>query len=176
MLNERKIQFKSSIDSALLFSSEAHLLALKLQDTPTIAKTNVHKAYYLMLSKQTDEALDLLKFNVENRNHFSTELLGETYNTLGAVYSLRQERDKAISNYLSAIEAFTAVESNKGLARTYVNIGMVYSELKKRDLSDYFFEKSKFHYSKVKDSLGVHNLEEAEDLITAGAKLDVAEK
>ncbi|QNJ97626.1 two-component system sensor kinase [Constantimarinum furrinae] len=176
LLNEGKSRFKTSIDSALLFSSEARLMALKIQDTPVIAKTNVHKAYYLMLGKQPDEALDLLRFNVEHSEYISNELLGETFNTLGAVYALHQERDKAISNYLSAIEAFTHDENNKGLARTYVNIGMVYSALNRNDLSDYFFEKSKFHHSQINNSLSVHNLDEAEGLTTAGAKIDLAEK
>jgi tetratricopeptide (TPR) repeat protein len=175
LLKEGQLRFKTDIDSALLFSSQAHKLALKAGDTPTIAKTNVHQAYYLLVSKQLDKALELLQFNTAQKDQLNMDLLGETYNTMGGVYSLRQENDKAISNYLNAIEVFTESENNKGLARAYVNIGMVYNALGREGLSDYFFEQSKLHYSRITDSLSVHDLNKPKKLTTARAKIDLSE-
>jgi len=150
--------YRTNIDSALFYSNRAYELSLKYKDTLLIGKSIYYKSLCLIGKEKIKEAEDLLQFNITNKHLIDKNDLGDTYSILGAIYSQTNERDKAISLYFKAVETFTESNNNSGLAKTYLNIGVIYDKLDKKELADYFFEQSKFYSQNAKNSNKIHDL------------------
>ncbi|MGS2725743.1 tetratricopeptide repeat-containing sensor histidine kinase [Psychroserpens sp. BH13MA-6] len=134
--------FKTDQDSALYYANIAYNKSLELNDTSVIAKAIIHKNTYLITQKKYEEAEALFNYNFKHIDALSETLKGETYYNFGSVKYLKEEYDLALENYFNAILHYKNAEAEKGLQRSYLQIGVIYSKRNRNDLADYFYEKS----------------------------------
>ncbi|MBN4070616.1 LytTR family transcriptional regulator [Olleya sp. AH-315-F22] len=142
LLNIAQSFYRANIDSAYYYSNVAHQKALKTNNTKSIAKTVYYKSTYLIGQKKFQDAQQLLKYNLDNEQALSNEMLGNTYLNFGAIYYLTEERDKALEHYFTAIAFYEAANYKKGLAKVNLNIGVIYEKLDKMDIANYFYDTS----------------------------------
>ncbi len=69
-------------------------------------------------------------------------LSGNTYYNQSAIHDLKEEFDKALQNYFMSIEFYKKANDKKGLAKAYLQAGVIYEKLNKLKLADYFFDLS----------------------------------
>lgn len=162
LLNKAQSFYQTNIDSAVYYSTIAYHKAINKQDTSKIAKAIGYKSTYLLSQKKTQEAKDLLQFNLDNKLKLKPEDLGVSYNNLGVIYSLKEDDDKALEYYFKALEAFEIVDHYKQLSRVHLNIGIIYRNKEMIDQSDYFFDRSMYFSKLSKDSF-VENIHEGLD-------------
>lgn len=146
--------YKINQDSALYYSEIAYNKAKALNDPAIIGKTIAQMSIYLISKIKYDKAEALLNLNLQNKTKISQKDLGITYSNLGAINSLKEHRDDAILNYLSAIDIFDQLAEHNLLARNYLNIGVIYENEEKLEQADYFFDKSLYHSNLAKNSTG----------------------
>lgn len=154
LLKKAQTFYKSNQDSALYYSEVAYNRAKELNDFAIIGKTIAQKGTYLLSKKKYQEAEDLLKFNLKNDSKINRIDLGITYANLGTIYSLKEQRDIALLNYLTAIDIFEELNDNGYLARTYLNVGVIYENEGEQKQADYFYDKS-LHYSSLDKNNGI---------------------
>ncbi|NNE33541.1 MAG: LytTR family transcriptional regulator [Winogradskyella sp.] len=129
-------------DSAVYFSKKAHTAAKKEKDTFLLASAGYYYSFYLISVGKVAEAQKLLNFNLNNANQLPDDLNGNTHYNQAAIYDIREEFDDALQYYLHAIEFFKAANNKKGLAKSYLQIGVIYEKLGKTQIADYFFDAS----------------------------------
>ena len=134
--------YKKNQDSALYYANKAYHKALKTKNNSIIAKAAYNKSIYLIGTKQYDEANKILQNALKNQKEISNKTLGNIYYNIGAVFYLKEERDKAIEHYLLAIDYYTKAQNNKGLAKANLQIGVIYEKLDKMDIANYFYDTS----------------------------------
>ncbi|TDI71151.1 MAG: hypothetical protein E2O86_02490, partial [Bacteroidetes bacterium] len=130
--------YRTNVDSALVYSGEAYTLSLQARDTSLIAISIFYKSLCLISKEEFEDAEDLLQFNITNKDHISIDILGDSYSNLGAIYSQTHQRDKALTVYFNALEVFSDANNAGGLAKTNLNIGVIYDHLGKTELAAYF--------------------------------------
>ncbi|WP_299332971.1 histidine kinase [uncultured Psychroserpens sp.] len=163
LLSKAQAFYKTNQDSAYYYSNIAHIKAISLKDTSKIAEAITYKTTYMLSLKKYDEALVLLQYNLNHKHLITKKDLGITYNNLGALYALREERDLALVNYLNAIDVFTETNNHSFLARNYLNAGVIYENEGMLELADYFYDKSLYH-SKLSKNKVANNLHETIEL------------
>ncbi|MCZ6594201.1 MAG: histidine kinase [Bacteroidetes bacterium] len=168
--------YRTNIDSALVYSSEAYTLSLQARDTSLIAISIFYKSLCLIGKEEFEEAEDLLQFNITNKDHISIDILGDSYSNLGAIYSQTHQRDKALTVYFNALEVFSDANNAGGLAKTNLNIGVIYDHLGKTELAAYFFEQSKFYSLRTATSSDVHDLTKTDELSNPDLMIEMAIK
>ena len=99
--------WQSDMDSVYYYAHEAHEKALAIQDTVLIARSCYFKGLSLSQRKEYDAAFDVVQYNLKYKEKLPPVILGDTYNLIGTLYDQKQERDKAISSYLQAIDIYT---------------------------------------------------------------------
>lgn len=159
LLAKAQTFYKTNQDSAYYYSNLAHLKAIALKDTSKIASAITYKTTYMLSLKEYDKALALLQYNLDYKHLITKKDLGVTYNNLGALYALREERDLALINYLNAIDVFTEIGDHSFLARNYLNAGVIYENEGMLKLADYFYDKSLYHSKRSKNK-AVNDLHE----------------
>lgn len=132
--------YKTNQDSALFYADVAYNKALMTDNVSIIANAAYHKSIYLIGKKEYDEAYEILLNNLKNKNVISYETIGNIYYNIGAVFYLKEERDKAIENYLLAIEHYSEANYKRGLAKANLQIGVIYEKLNKMDVANYFYD------------------------------------
>ncbi|PKA82961.1 tetratricopeptide repeat protein [Ulvibacter sp. MAR_2010_11] len=137
--------YKTHQDSALYYSNIAFVKAKELNNVKLIGKTVAQKTTYLISKKKYTEAERLLNINIENASKISPFDLGVTYANMGAINSLKEHRDTALENYLSAINIFEEISEYPYLARTYLNIGVIYENEGEIAQADFFYDKSLYY-------------------------------
>lgn len=158
LLQKANSLLQSDIDSVYFYSNQAYDKAVKFQDTVLIARTVYFKALSLSERKEYDAALEVVQFSISAKKKLPPGLIGDTYNLVGSIYDQKQERDKAITYYLNAIDSYTEANSTRGLARTYLNIGVIYQDISKPQLATYFFDQSKYYSTKSGEISGIHDI------------------
>lgn len=132
-------------DSTTYYASLARSKAYVTADTVLIGRVNYLSAHYLLNQNKFDEAKALLQFNFDNEANLSPSLLGESYYTLGNIYYLTEEWDTAIEHYLNALAQHEIGQNSKGLARTNLQLSVLYSKKGDSVLSKHFGDASLFH-------------------------------
>lgn len=145
LLQKANVFYKTNQDSAIYYSGLAYKKALKQGEISLIGKAISQHATYLISKKKYQEAEKLLNQNLHNKLDISKIDLGITYANLGSINSLKEQRDVALENYLTALEIFEEINSHDYLARTYLNIGIIYENEGKNKQADYFYDKSLHH-------------------------------
>ena len=134
--------YKTNLDSAVFYANRAYTDALQLKDTALIARAIVSKSTYLLSQNTFEEAQKLLQFNLQNKEKLPPKVLGNTFLNLGVTYNMQEENEEAISQYLKAIDVFLGTQAYQSLARTYLNIGVIYEDLEKMNDANYFYDES----------------------------------
>ena len=154
LLQKAQVFYKSNQDSALYYSDLAYHIAKKEHNIELLGKTIAQKGTYLLSKKKYQEAEELLNFNLQNKEKINTIDIGITYANLGTIYSLKEQRDIALTHYLTAIDIFEEVKDHGYLARTYLNVGVIYENESKQKQADYFYDKS-LYYSSLDKNKGM---------------------
>lgn len=163
LLQKATAALQTDMDSVYFYSEQAYEKAVVLQDTTLIARTLYFKGLSQSQRKEYDAAINTLQFGLQHKDKLPVGLLGDIYNLVGSVYDQKQERDVAIPYYLDAIDAYKQVESARGLSQAYLNIGVLYQNLGKPKLAEYFFEQSKFYGMQSGNRSGIHDLSQGGD-------------
>ncbi|WP_439506910.1 tetratricopeptide repeat-containing sensor histidine kinase [Sediminibacterium sp.] len=88
-------------------------------------------------------------------------LEASAFNIMGSIYNLTGKFDKAIANYLKAIQLFEITNNMLSLATMYNNIGMIYNNTQQFKLAMEYFNKglvisSKNHFEKTKALININ--------------------
>lgn len=134
--------YKTNQDSALFYAGKAYEIALQTDNSSIIANAAYHKSIYLIGKKQYGEASEILQNILKNKTAIPYQTLGNVYYNMGSIYYLKEEYNKAIENYLLAINYYTEAKYKKGLAKANLQIGVAYEKLNKMDIADYFYKTS----------------------------------
>ncbi len=129
-------------DSALYFSKKAYDIAEKEKDTFLIGATGYYYSFYLISLNKIARAQDLLQFNFNNQNKLSDVLNGNSNYNQAAIYDQKEQFDSALEYYFYSVEFYKTANNKKGLAKSYLQIGVIYEKLGKLKLADYFFDAS----------------------------------
>lgn len=132
--------YKTNQDSALFYANLAYNKAIMTDNISIIANAAYHKSIYLIGKKEYDEAYEILQNILKNTTIISHETLGNIYYNIGAIFYLKEERDKAIENYLLAIEHYNEANNKRGLAKANLQIGVIYEKLDKMEIANYFYD------------------------------------
>jgi len=166
--------YRTNVDSAYYYSNVAHQKALKTKNTKGIANTIFYKSTYLIGQKKFQEAQQLLKYNLDNKQALSNKMLGNTYLNFGAIYYLKEERDTALEYYFSAITFYEMANYKRGLAKVNLQIGVIYEKLNKMDIANYFYDKS-LSYSPSSNNSN-HSADEIPYDISFEKKIEMSKK
>ncbi len=169
LLQEAKQANKTNQDSTLYFSELAHRHALELEDTFLTAATGYYYSFYLITNNQTDRAQELLDYNFKYLDELPDVLKGNTTYNQAAIYDLKEEFDLALEWYFESKVHYENAENQKGLARTLLQIGVIYDKLKKAQLADHFFNLSMVAsgYSNTEDNSAIISQTDPKELIKA---------
>ncbi|EDP72828.1 hypothetical protein FBALC1_17042 [Flavobacteriales bacterium ALC-1] len=129
-------------DSALHFSKKAYDIAKKTKDTFLIGSAGYYYSFYLISVDKITEAQSLLRFNFDNQDKLTDALKGNTHYNQAAIFDIGEQFDKALEYYLYSVDFYKTAKNKKGLARSYLQIGVIYEKLNKIELADYFFDAS----------------------------------
>ncbi|MCW5519902.1 histidine kinase [Aureitalea sp. L0-47] len=158
LLSRSKAVYQSDLDSALVFVNDAYRLAIERQDSAVIAMVAVTKSFYHFTRDEPQKVEETLQFLFDNPDKVPLSSLGQAYNHMGGVKYRHVGMDEALRMYFKAIEIQEQANNFAGLARTYLNLGMIYNGLEKKDLAEYFFEKSAFNSSRNSQGNQVHEV------------------
>ncbi|WP_299121357.1 LytTR family transcriptional regulator [uncultured Winogradskyella sp.] len=129
-------------DSAIYYSQKAYDLAKREKDTFLIGATGYYYSFYLISVDKITEAQALLQFNFDSQDKLNGVLNGNTNYNQAAIYDIKEEFDKALEYYFYGVEFYKTANNKKGLAKSYLQIGVIYEKLGKLKLADYFFDAS----------------------------------
>jgi tetratricopeptide (TPR) repeat protein len=132
-------------DSTLFYASLAQDKALSSRDTSLIARSNYILAHYLVSHNEFEAANRVLTFNFVHQKKLTPVLLGSSYYTLGTIFYLREEWDAAIENYLKALAHYEIAQNSNGLARTNLQLSVIYSKKGDTTLTNHFADASLYH-------------------------------
>lgn len=173
LLDKAKSFNNASVDSALVYVDRAKELAVQEGDTLKLAEVNNLSSYVLLLNGQHDRAIAELDFNLKALPATAHELKSETFYNLGSAYYLKEVYDQAIANYLSAIEEFQITEDRSGLAKSNLQVGVIYEKLDKMELANYFYDRS---ISSSKSTLQAHPTSANSESSTSAEKEELSSK
>lgn len=128
ILNALSFEFAGTDNhKAMLYASEAKMLAEKLQYLPGLAEANYNTGlvcYYLSDYSKTLPSLNnaLTLFTGQN----NIKGIAKTLNLFGIIYDAYTLYDKALDYYLKALEYFNQSGDERGKAMCYTNISQVY--------------------------------------------------
>lgn len=125
-------------DSSLFYSKKAHSLAKTKQDTFLIAAAGYYYSFYLISSNLFEEAIAVLNFNITHSKVLPEVLMGNTFYNLGSISYLKEVYDDAIENYLVAQDYYSVSSNKKGLARTQLQLSIIYNKLGDTEMENYF--------------------------------------
>ena len=88
-------------------------------------------------------------------------LEASAFNIMGSIYNLNGKFDKAIANYVKAIQLFEITNNMLSLATMYNHIGMIYNNTQQFKLAMEYFNKglvisSKNHFEKTKALININ--------------------
>lgn len=91
----------------------------------------------------------------------NTALEASAFNIIGTIYNLTGKFDKAIANFLKAIQLFEITNNMLSMATMYNNIGMIYNNTQQFKLAIEYFNKglvisNKNHYEKTKALININ--------------------
>ena len=158
LLTKASAVYQTNLDSALVYADEAYRLAVEKKDTSVIAMVAVTKSFFHFTRDEPEKVEETLQFLFDNPDKVPLSSLGQAYNHMGGIKYRHEGMDEALRMYFKAVEIQEQVGNYAGLARTYLNLGMIYNGLDKKDLAGYFFEKSSFNSSRDSKENSVHNV------------------
>ncbi|MBC2843915.1 LytTR family transcriptional regulator [Winogradskyella flava] len=129
-------------DSAIYYSKKAYDLAKKEKDTFLIGSTGYYYSFFLISIDKIEEAQLLLRFNFDNQDKLNSVLKGNTYYNQAAIFDISEQFGKALEYYFYSLDFYKTANNKKGLAKSYLQIGVIYEKLDKLKLADYFFDAS----------------------------------
>lgn len=137
-----RLSRSKNLDSAVFYSKQAYSLADKQTNIQIKARTVYLYSYYLIASNKFEEALDLIQFNIDHKEILSYEVLGNTYYNLGSIYYLKEQYDDAILHYLEAVYFFELAKDQRRIAKTQLQLSVIYYKLGNIKMQDYFADAS----------------------------------
>lgn len=139
---------KSISDSAFLYYYKAEKMYTTLNDSYQLARTIINKAELLFRvgdfigsEKEVFKGLRIIK---EDENEAANEINYDAHNMLGMVYNSMGEYENAIIYHkkaLNTIDALEIIGKNQTMAISYLNLGLVYMNLKKYKEAKSYFQK-----------------------------------
>lgn len=139
---------KSVSDSAFLYYYKAEKMYVTLNDNYQLARTLINKAELLFRvgdfigsEKEVFKGLRIIK---DDKNEDANEINYDANNMLGMVYNSMGEYEDAVEYHkeaLKTIENFQIIGKNQTMAISYLNLGMVYVNLKNYKIAKYYFLK-----------------------------------
>jgi len=142
LLKEADAFYKVDLDSALFYIDKAILNLKPYQAYELKAKTRLYKSRYLLFKREYGSIIETLQSNIDNAALISLETLGRSYKDIGHVYKQEWIPDSALVNYIKALKAFERTGNKRSLSLTYLALGLVYSKMDKKELSQQFYDKS----------------------------------
>ena len=153
-----KSHSKTQLDSAQYYAHLAYKKALVTRDQNLIAKAAFHESSYLIHLKEFDKAQQLLESSLKQNAILNHEQLGNIYLNLGAIDYLMEAYDKALDHYFNAIEYYKLFSFDKGLAKAYLQVGVIYEKKQQMSMADYFYQLSLDHAPNYAQSHHTDNL------------------
>ncbi|RVT78286.1 tetratricopeptide repeat-containing sensor histidine kinase [Flavobacterium sufflavum] len=139
---------KSISDSSFLFYYKAEKMYDKLNDKYQLAKTLVNKADLLFrvgdLIGSEKEIFRVLRIIKDDNNDIANEINYDANNILGMVYNSMNEYGNAISYHQKALKTLDKMQiigKNQTMAISYLNLGLVYVNLKNYKVANDYFLK-----------------------------------
>lgn len=175
LLSRAEETYQVNLDTALVYANKAYRLALATNDTTTIAKVIVAKSFYHFTRDEPEEVEQVLQFIFENQDKVPLTTVGQAYNHMGGIYYRHKGIEDALRMYFKAVDIHEQAGNTAGLARTYLNLGMIYRKIEKDELAEYFFEKSSQNASHGNSSK-IHDLSDTEGLTGARKQLEMTSK
>lgn len=139
-------RIKSIADSSFLFYYRAEKMYEKIGDKDQLAKTLINKSDLLFRvgdfigsEKEVFNSLRIIKDEKE-----TSEVFYDAYNTLGLVYNSMGEYGDAIEynkKALKTLDEMQIIGKNQTVAISYLNLGMVYVNLKNYKVAQNYFLK-----------------------------------
>ncbi len=168
LLAKAQETYQVDLDSALIYANKAYELALASRDTTAIAGAAVAKSFYHFTRDEPEEVEKVLQFIFDNKEKVPLSTVGQAYNHMGGIYFRHKGTEDALRMYFKSVELSELAGNYAGLARTYLNLGMIYRNLNNDELADYFFEKSSYNSSLGGNNVTAHGL--SNDERTSGAE------
>ncbi len=134
--------YKTNQDSALYYAEIAYNKSVERNNIKYIAKSIIYKNTYLIAKKEYDKAELLFDYNIKHLDSLNEGLKGDTFYNLGSIKYLKESYDLALENYSKSISHYKKAKNIKGLQRAFLQIGVIYSKRNKKDLANYFYDKS----------------------------------
>ena len=142
LLGKAQEFYKTNQDSALYYAEIAYSKSIEIDDVQLIARSIIYKNTYLIVQKKYDEAERLFQYNFTHMDSLTEVLKGDTYYNFGSIKYLKENYDLALEHYFNATIHYTKGDIKKGLGKSFLQIGVIYSKLGRKDLANYFYNKS----------------------------------
>jgi DNA-binding LytR/AlgR family response regulator len=163
---------KTNLDSAYYYSDLAHQMFSSISDIKTKSDVIYHKSSYLIQQKKFSEATKLLNDYLSSNETLSFQSLGNIQANLGAIAYLKETYDTALIHYLDAVNYYTEAKHQRGLAKAYLQIGVIYEKRQQMDVANYFYDLSLENTGSSK----THNSEALAPNITFEKKIEMSQK
>jgi|GEM_PF-4181547 len=133
----------------------------KLEQMDELPAENILNLYYLFnkiysYEGRLDKALDIVdkaEFLIKNHPEISHKVQASMYNSIAVVRRQNGQPERAIKNYLKAIELFKAIpDSELSLAAVYSNLAIIYGRSKHYSESEDYFQQSINLYQSIDSS------------------------
>ena len=116
-------------ERALEMARQAADLFEKAGDTRSLVTARNRVGRFLFERGLLPEAERIFRIVVAEGEALAlTDVVGGALNNLGAIASVRGDRDEALRCYERALQAFTATKNEHGLAHTYHNLALAYRD------------------------------------------------
>jgi DNA-binding LytR/AlgR family response regulator len=170
----KKAQYLSrlNLDSSYYYIDLAHQKFSSITDSKTKSDVIYHKSSYLIQQKKFSQATELLKNYLSSNKALSFQSLGHIHANLGAIAYLKEAYDTALLHYLDAVNYYSEVEHKKGLAKAYLQIGVIYEKRQQMEVANHFYDLS----IKNTDSSKTHSPGDLASNITFEKKIEMSQK
>jgi len=162
---------KTNLDSAYYYADLAHQKFSSISDIKTKSDIIYHKSSYLIQQKKFREATELLNNYLNSNYELSLQSLGNIHANLGAIAYLKEAYDNALVHYLDAINYYAEAKHKRGLAKSYLQIGVIYEKRQQMDVANYFYDLSLENTGSSK----THNSEALAPNITFEKKIEMSQ-
>ncbi len=140
------------VESTLRTAKRIKNLASELKDEGSLAEYYYDMGYYYYLHAEYDNALEFYQTAEQLYVSLGENVdLGYVFNGKGDVYKTLLNLNESMQQYMLAIKTFERVDYHSGIANTYLNIGVIYKEMKQ-----YSDEEASYRFA-IKNSVKAGN-------------------
>ena len=163
---------KTNLDSAYHYAFEAYQKSISSTNDEVKSKATYHLSSYLIQQKKLDSAQKLIHNVLKPTQQLPSTTLGNLNANLGAITYLKEAYDEALEYYLKSINHYSESRNKKGLAKSYLQIGVIYEKRQQMDVANHFYSLS----LKNTDTSKTHGTETIASDISFEKKIEMSQK